>query len=453
MAMGSKKNGGKNSKSQKAKKSINALVLASGTLATPTVPSFFSAIQFHLRPRSKDDGPLKPRALSASRRAQSMSVLSTDTAALAAVKSSAQREPPVMIERRIPTRGPVKQQTPAIDNLRPQNVDTRPSAGIIVSSAERAEFTAECNSLGVPVEDNDVDLDFDAEFGFTDVRQAPLANLGHALAEENPTSGSVNASGLSNTQESSQNPLARKSSDRNISPRRIQSAPTGLLKMYDESMLLEDDHADEWFVPSVKAKAERRLGRGGMVGAEEEEDEGIKLESWDDDFDVGEKDDLDIPDSVQNLQTHIRGDVVNLKKFALHIEDLKLIFLDMHDMASGIPSNHAPALRTLQTAYSKEIEKAEVLIAVGDYAEDRPQCTAPTARHLRVLAEMLLGGAKGSVLSSQAAEDITRMVEQESLAFGVELVPALMKHMSPLKQTLTMYVEQLRQLLLQGDGF
>ncbi|KND03502.1 uncharacterized protein SPPG_00986 [Spizellomyces punctatus DAOM BR117] len=450
MALGSKKNGGKNSKSQKAKKSINALVLASGTLATPSVPSFFSAIQVHLRPRSKNDGPLKPRALSASRRAQSMSVLSTDTAALAAVKSNAQREPPVMIERRIPTRGPVKQPTPTSDNFRPQHVETRSSADKIVSSTERADITGECKFSGVPVEDNDVDLDFDVEFGFTDVRHAPLANLGHILADENPTSGPIHA----NTQDNSKNPLTRKSSDRNISPRRIQSAPTGLLKMYDESMLLEDDPTDEWFVPSVKAKAERRLGRGGMVGAEEEEeDEGIKLESWDDDFDVGEKDDLDIPDSVQNLQKHIRGDVVNLKKFALHIEDLKLIFLDMHDMASGIPSNHTQALRTLQTTYNKEIEKAEVLIAIGDYAEDRPQCTAPTARHLRVLAEMLLGGAKGNVLSSQAAEDITRMVEQESLAFGVELVPALMKHMSPLKQALTMYVEQLRQLLLQGNDF
>lgn len=118
-------------------------------------------------------------------------------------------------------------------------------------------------------------------------------------------------------------------------------------------------------------------------------------------------------------------------------------------MESGISSTNPALLPTLQKPYTQSLEQAQVLIALGDYAEDRPDSTAPTERHLRVLADMLTGGSKDR-LTSQAAEDVVRMVEVGNLDFGVELMPAVVKYMGPLKGRLREYVDVLRRVLVDG---
>ncbi|KAJ3025890.1 hypothetical protein HDV00_012348 [Rhizophlyctis rosea] len=96
----------KNGKPQKTKKSVNALVLASGLAATPSFPSFFNTISIHLRPRCKNDGPIKPRALSPQRRAQSMCMLPVDGGA-AAIQALAEKNGVATgaTNKRAPTRG------------------------------------------------------------------------------------------------------------------------------------------------------------------------------------------------------------------------------------------------------------------------------------------------------------------------------------------------------------
>ncbi|KAJ3031412.1 hypothetical protein HK097_005463, partial [Rhizophlyctis rosea] len=64
----------KRQKPPKTKKSINALVIVSGVLSTPSVPKFFDSIKIHLQP-ARHDKPIKPRSLSPARRAQSMCML------------------------------------------------------------------------------------------------------------------------------------------------------------------------------------------------------------------------------------------------------------------------------------------------------------------------------------------------------------------------------------------
>ncbi|KAI8587569.1 hypothetical protein BDZ88DRAFT_236336 [Geranomyces variabilis] len=389
----------------------------------------------------------------------------------------------------------------------------------------------------------EADMDFDAEFGFEPVtpNPPPILSLNGALtAPRGPKSktqaGREAVGGAIPTDADADADAA--AATRNISPRRVQSAPTNLLKIYDESLLLEhDDEEDEWFVPSVKAKAERRLGRkGGLVGAAHDNDDdddeddahtfgekagrgglravapapGENMESWDDDFDADGEDDGDaagqtlrIPDAVQNLQHQIKGDAVNLKKFALHIEgarcaqletnkrpdlsffsskflsdrftfvhpDLKLLNSDAADMAAGVPASSRSRLAAVRARYAADLLKVQVLIALGDYAEDdndvdgSPASQAPTEQHLQVLVDMMVGGTDrrgaggkgggggggGGGLPPAAARELERMVRDGTLVFGVELMPALIKHMAPLKLSLSKYVEDVRAVLLTAE--
>ncbi|KAJ3149354.1 hypothetical protein HDU89_003716 [Geranomyces variabilis] len=360
----------------------------------------------------------------------------------------------------------------------------------------------------------EADMDFDAEFGFEPVKPnpPPILSLNGALTaprgpKSKPQAGrEAVGGGAIPTNADADADVAAAAATRNISPRRVQSAPTNLLKIYDESLLLEhDDEEDEWFVPSVKAKAERRLGRkGGLVGAAHDNDDdddegdantfgekagrgglravapalGENMESWDDDFDADGEDDGDaagqtlrIPDAVQNLQHQIKGDAVNLKKFALHIEDLKLLNSDAADMAAGVPASSRSRLAAVRARYAADLLKVQVLIALGDYAEDDndddgwPASQAPTEQHLQVLVDMMVGGTDrrgaggkgggggggGGGLPPAAARELERMVRDGTLVFGVELMPALIKHMAPLKLSLSKYVEDVRAVLLTAE--
>ncbi|KAJ3021110.1 hypothetical protein HKX48_009205 [Thoreauomyces humboldtii] len=474
---------GRSKKKAKVKKSINAMVLASGILATPGVPSFFATVKMHLRPRNgKDEStvattPSLPVA-SGSRRAQSMSVLPTRVPpALVAARESG-----VVLTTSAPMVDPpaIKKPEPSAvaitdkEQCSAQPLSHRPAAAWQKAIAKPAESTTHDDG-----NDSD-DMDFDAEFGFTDMPMRPpltfdtpvLHNKGTDAAPPRAPKSKPNfpASPNGPTTIYTPKPPSEAPPDRNISPRRIQSAPTGLLKTYDDCLLLDDDgdeDADMWFVPSVRAKAERRLGTSGLVGAaadleELEEVADVNLESWDDDFDAQGDAPLAIPEAVSQRQNHVKGDVVNLKKFALHIEDLKHLHSDGLDMAAGVPVRSRQRLEAVRDNYAQDLKRAEVLIALGDYAEDRPDSTAPTAQHLHVLVELMIGseagksgqkskqaaGNGGTVLSPAATEDLEQMVREGTLVFGVELIPVLMKHMGPLKLSLMKYLDDVRAVLL-----
>ncbi|TPX59949.1 hypothetical protein PhCBS80983_g02105 [Powellomyces hirtus] len=580
-------------KKGRAKKSVNALILATGVIATPSVPCFFSAIKMHLRARTKADtgpviaprtlapplhqqhtaavppllaGPSSLPSLATTRRAQSLSVLPMNVRGgvggagrgLQQQHQQQQQQQGGVIQiqpqdgtkkneysvRPPPFRGEEEEEDGARYD-EPRFLNAIPKAADCASPPRN---THNDHDDGDDDNDGEEELDFDAEFGFTVTPAMPLVFLGtNQYGNKSGGDPKQQETPLQPHQATPRGPKSRPPNvisgggasggveDRNISPRRIQSAPTNMLKMYDESLLLanEDDefdeeagvNKDEWFVPSVKAKAERRLGRGGLVGMppvyahdedDEDEDEdnngvengrlqmdsgggapgggGAGMESWDDDFDDdhggggddaemnGGKDGaaggglLHIPRAVRELQTQIKGDAVNLKKFALHIEDLRLLHSDATDMAAGVPASR---LAPLQSQYARELTRVQVLLALGDSSDDDgdatrpkqhnsrhllvpPHQAAPTEHHMHVLVEMLITGPDhhsqqkkktggGGGLSPAAVKSLQQMVADGTLVFGVELVPALLKHMGPLKIALAGYVAELRRVLL-GAG-
>jgi hypothetical protein len=126
---------------------------------------------------------------------------------------------------------------------------------------------------------------------------------------------------------------------RNISPRRIQTAPLPLpqnlsqapnqnipkpiTELFDTFRGTQEDGEDaldgfdvsEWTNAAIKAKARAQ-----------QEIKNPTKETWDDDFDLGESDmsQLAVPSHVLQAQQALRSDAENLKKFALHVEGLRI---------------------------------------------------------------------------------------------------------------------------------
>ncbi|KAJ3289305.1 hypothetical protein HK104_007557 [Borealophlyctis nickersoniae] len=244
-------------------------------------------------------------------------------------------------------------------------------------------------------------------------------------------------------------------------PRRVYSTPNFPTSTSQSISLLsveQDDPDAEWIVPSVRAKAQHWREKAEMAAAGEAEGGGC-TENWDDDFeleggDVGSQDcgmlRLEVPDIVLKSQNQIKGDVEAFKSFALHVEDLKLIFLDATDMATGLNASHARTVESLQQAYAADLERARVLIDVGDLPDD-PMCSqSPVAK--RVLSEILgldtkkeEKGVRGGA-DEEGEEGIGE--RNDNISFGADLVPVLVGSMGPLKARLAAYVGELRAIAL-----
>ncbi|KAI8818184.1 uncharacterized protein EV422DRAFT_538984 [Fimicolochytrium jonesii] len=495
-------------KAAKAKKSINALILASGTLATPSFPSFFQTIKMHLRPRTKADSQpvvFNPTSISqhqhqqqqqqqqrgtnvqplgANRRAHSMSVLATEKAVMDVGRSVPDGARGLPAPGRSGIADEIKAKPNVVGTETISNAETthasNPSIPAAATSSDSPHNAPPSRMLAIaksgdpphptPTTSDSDDLDFDAEFGFTDISTpTPLKFADPPMLLTPPLTPHPPLE-----MRTPKNPSQPKAADRKISPRRrIQSAPTASLALQDDSLLLdtndEDDDWDEdrWFVASVKAKASRQLGSaagrgGGMVGANDEEDEEKQgnLESWDADFDNTDADAetaLRIPDTVRDLQSHLKSDAINLKKFALHIEDLKLLLNDALDISSALP---ARTLSHLQKPYAPTFARAHLLIALGSYADDGVDKLTPTDHDMSLLCEMLVTGPAGDKrggdgrLSEEAERDVKRMMvgNGDVLQFGVELMPALMRHMGPVKEGLRRFVDEVRGEVVRGAG-
>ncbi|ORY52556.1 hypothetical protein BCR33DRAFT_779830 [Rhizoclosmatium globosum] len=205
--------------------------------------------------------------------------------------------------------------------------------------------------------------------------------------------------------------------------------------MWEEESI--EPSVDEFLVASVKQKVvqrrEKELERS--VSAE------AGLESWDDDFLVeGEESNsrhtmsgLQVPLFLKSVQEAVRSEGESLRKFALHIEDLKLIYMDAMDISFGLEFEAPERVEPLAATYQTTLDVAQVLIHLGDF-NDHDEKLKANDMHLRILGELL-----GEELKSI---DIARMKMQ----FGCEYVQILVEKIGPLKKKLIEYVGELRKV-------
>ncbi|KAJ3246180.1 hypothetical protein HDU77_009084 [Chytriomyces hyalinus] len=199
---------------------------------------------------------------------------------------------------------------------------------------------------------------------------------------------------------------------------------------------------DEFLVASVKqkvvARREKELERSVSADG--------GLESWDDDFCCfgGEDEDvpaagnaLVVPEFLGSVQEALRVDSENIRKFALHIEDLKLLYLDAQDISIGLEFDAPELVEPVKQKYHSHLETAEVLIHLGDFNDDVGDEKLLTDElHVRVLGQ-LLGDSVG--VGKLAVARI-------KMEFSGVFMPVLIKCIGPVKVALNEYVNELRKI-------
>ncbi|KAJ1547408.1 hypothetical protein HK096_003068 [Nowakowskiella sp. JEL0078] len=394
-------------KNKKMKKSIYAVILASGPAVSIAYPTYFSFIS-SLRFRS----PNKPILFPSSR-----------------PDPSSDPQPPT-----IPANLESGRRTQSFSFL-----PTNPDPAAQANTPYQQNYLE--SSISVP-DDEDPFHDID-----TDLMECPEA--------PNPQAQLM---------------LRKPQSHRHTSksPRRIQSAPSVASTTHCFHSLLENDDDDKdddsegisdnngnshssFIVESVKAKIALR---------KEVQDEARLggFENWDADFEISDVD-LAVPQTLIDSQVSVKTDVENVRNYALHIEDLKLLYLNATDMSSGLQSdpNQKENVNRITTLYERDLEQVKVLIEISECADDDDSNSHLTYRTMEVLSDILSNVAhklkdqeKISALSAAAA---ARQIAKDQstttrFLFGVELMPTLIKQIGPLKQSLRDYVAALRKLVL-----
>ncbi|KAJ3267282.1 hypothetical protein HDU76_011856, partial [Blyttiomyces sp. JEL0837] len=227
-----------------------------------------------------------------------------------------------------------------------------------------------------------------------------------------------------------------------------------------------DINFDDFVDPNVKEKImkshERELERSVSAHA--------GLESWDDDFLGGNDDDhngggIDIPDTVCQLQKSLKMDGIYLKKFALHVEDLRRMYLDAIKIFEGLEAQQTPSksdtLISLQNSYLPDLERVQVLIDLGEYSEDKPDNMVSDDRHLRILADILSLSTQSqgddekttTAKAASSSSSSSTLVELKEIAatsgklqFGGELVPLLIRGIVPIKARLGLFISELKEI-------
>ncbi|KAI8895468.1 hypothetical protein BC833DRAFT_601121 [Globomyces pollinis-pini] len=220
-----------------------------------------------------------------------------------------------------------------------------------------------------------------------------------------------------------------------LKSRRIQSAPCVVLSLLPPNLLDEmdawdnDEHTlnEEWIVPSVREKAiTQNQNNSTQI-----------VETWDDDFDVEDENDIDIPTYMKSIQTKFKTDMLHMRKFALHMQDLKHIFANANVLESAMNKQFKSNVTELSKVYQSTFDQINVLIHLADYKEDG---TGPnlTESDLTLLYGML-----------QDCDDreIHEMFKKKNVMFGNIIMNHLLERISPLKRELVDYVRQLRELM------
>jgi len=243
---------------------------------------------------------------------------------------------------------------------------------------------------------------------------------------------------------------AQSQSPRKLSPRRISSAPASqqsfdalntLLESSDKNLDLFDD---TFIVASVRAKVEKRNEKASAATNEHSH------ENWDTDF---EDEELSLPTIVTESQQMILKDGINMQKFAWHMEDLKLLYLEAQDMKHGISDS------TISFKYKEELEDTRVLINLADELDDsNTNSTRQNPDDFIILSKILGKRAPitpvTAVLDTEndddndedwdvAVDDKTRM------DFSVLDLPALIAYIEPLKKKMSEYIGDIRGVLME----
>ncbi|KAL2911804.1 hypothetical protein HK105_208737 [Polyrhizophydium stewartii] len=516
----------------KAKKGVNALVLASGAISAVALPSYFSFLPFSTVDVSQVRSTSAARAtmvalstgVSATRRVASMSALPTKLPAAASSTTHAIQQAE-------------KHPSPAANNSGVNGDE---------DDDDFAAFAAECDkyeaNLATGAQRMLAMLSASGTAAVPVPSAAPAAETPSPAqprlpSQRNAVAGafvSVNDSGQPSNSNEMPAKIPLDLSLHAQNRRRIQSAPTGAGGMCPPDLLDheigdddEDDdmndprwNVDEWVVASVKSKAAQRRKR-------ERVRTNMPVEEWDDDFDIGDDDNGDandegdaddagvdggsgqgssrkasrsgftIPSVVAELQARLKADIFNMQKFALHMEDLRLIFLDANDIGRGVKADHAQAYQDLTDKYASVLEQAQVMIDIADSAEDdSASASRVSPRHIQVLADMLLqpskpeadtpavvlkttnqrtvstmairGGVPGSTpappptsrtsgsdpasceISPELAASMRRMIANGVFVFENDLLVVLISRVPPLKREVLAFVRELRAIAIKN---
>ncbi|KAJ1341043.1 hypothetical protein BSLG_004513 [Batrachochytrium salamandrivorans] len=494
-------------RTNRAKKGIHALVLTSGAISTVAFPSFFSFLPFQAVNISKI--PTRQDGFNAAARGgvkdTGKSHSSTNTIPLRRVASLSVLAPSSLLAPSsigmMPTSATAPMSRSAIITRTPKEIEADDE------EEDFEAFEAECDKL-VQVIDG-------MHGGFV----APAAEeLEAVLHGSFPLIQGTHHLPLLPTQtdfseclDTNSNPTVE---EKNMA-RRVQSTP-GMLSVgtldptratpahyghpHPSAMMSKKESISKistsFFHASVQARAKARLNRDHRCDVPIDSAHVSPpplFESWDDDFstpDDGDDDTSDVnqswgmgglivPKRVDRHQSRLQRDRFSIRDFALHIQDLRLIFQEVtktmnrtSQKTSGDYVEHSPSVLRV-------IETAQVLLDVAEHADeptadlfDLESSPSPTdsefptkdsarkitPRHIKVLIDLIVKGVPAytngpdtelndsdvpdaplGVDERAALECVNKLVRDQVLVFESSLLGVLNSRMVPLKICLRSY--------------
>jgi hypothetical protein len=124
--------------------------------------------------------------------------------------------------------------------------------------------------------------------------------------------------------------------------------------------------------------------------------------------------------------------------------------MDAKDIASNIESDFPTQVQALNVMFFKDLQKAQVLIDLGEYSDDQPDRMVSDKIHVEILGE-LLGLPKESVdCQKLSIEDLMAMsAHSGKMEFGSTFFTSLIPNIIPVKRRLSEYISQLRNIIIQ----
>ncbi|KAF0541051.1 chitin synthase regulatory factor chr2 [Gigaspora margarita] len=223
-------------------------------------------------------------------------------------------------------------------------------------------------------------------------------------------------------------------------------------------------------------------------------------ESWDDDFDL-DNDEINVPDSVEQVQFSLGMDVTNIRDFVSQIEELKTLRNKKQFLATIIQSKitkkwsngftkskkKSIKYKDLETRFKQDWEEAAVIIDLSDVAKDRKPTFGggkrvtvdiekiPSERHMQVLKKIIIeelgenvqdeifmdDNDKDSInneavrkTSAKKKEQETKLKQtlvdnsrrKENFRISVEVMPSLISHLKKLQNRLSEHLDKLGAL-------
>ncbi|TPX36586.1 hypothetical protein SmJEL517_g01250 [Synchytrium microbalum] len=398
-------------KPKAARKSVAAVILASGTAASVGLSSFFGALRQKEQPNASSSASITSSQTRTSRfgtsssrrdrRAQSLYVLPDHRDGLAAsIESSQPRKPPRnRFSFDLGALG--RPSTSATISSEESTTSSRNSkdghrTSIPLGFRKRATTLVGAKPPLAPKAGSTVSFGPSTAINTSNSHQAPSSSSGgsssaHSLpSRSNSIHNRLSATGglprlpmSSTTRETDptifEQPL--------LTELRVGSAPSAIIHSTPILDALMADEDDETYVSSsVRAKArDRRMKELSKLEAD------YAAESWDEDFDIdvdgGQV--LNVPTSVTNSQDTLRIDIANVRKFALHIEDLKFLYAESRQIIDKVTEENRAKVQTLTESYAKDVEHALFLIDLAESAEESDDSITPTDAQRRVLYEIL----------------------------------------------------------------